>query len=241
MRFFLGVHHPNWLAQTAVPLFVSRRRLVGYKTLPRARGPWCLDSGGFSELNLHGTWTVDWMTYIREVRRYSQIGRLYWAAQQDWMCEPFMLAKTGLTVREHQKRTVENYLLLVEHAPDLPWKPVLQGWQLSDYHDHLDQFREAGVDSVAFGLGSVCRRQATSEIEEIVNSLTGAGLRLHGFGVKTLGLARYAHLLESSDSMSWSFTGRRSAPIEGHTHKNCANCLEFALGWREKLLENLQA
>jgi hypothetical protein len=28
----------------------------------------------------------------------------------DWMCEPFMLAKTGLSVREHQQRTVTNYL-----------------------------------------------------------------------------------------------------------------------------------
>ena len=56
--FYLGTHHPSWLRKTDVPLFVSRRRLAGLKTLPRARGPWALDSGGFQELILHGEWTV---------------------------------------------------------------------------------------------------------------------------------------------------------------------------------------
>ena len=46
------------------------------------------------------------------------------------MCEPFMLAKTGLTVAEHQARTVANYLELRSLAPELPFVPVLQGWSL---------------------------------------------------------------------------------------------------------------
>jgi hypothetical protein len=54
------------------------------------------------------------------VRRYrDEIGSLDWAAPQDWMCEPFILAKTGLSVREHLRRTVADYLRLTELAPDL--------------------------------------------------------------------------------------------------------------------------
>lgn len=34
MRFFLGTHHPAWLARTDVPLFVSHHRLAGRRTLP---------------------------------------------------------------------------------------------------------------------------------------------------------------------------------------------------------------
>jgi hypothetical protein len=53
------------------------------------------------------------------VRRYrDEIGCLDWAAPQDWMCEPFILAKTGLSVREY-RRTVASYLRLTELAPDL--------------------------------------------------------------------------------------------------------------------------
>jgi hypothetical protein len=52
VRFWLGTHMPNWLDETATPLFVSHRRLAKRRRLPRARGPWALDSGGFTELNL---------------------------------------------------------------------------------------------------------------------------------------------------------------------------------------------
>jgi hypothetical protein len=48
------------------------------------------------------------------------------------MCEPFMLAKTGLTVAEHQVRAVTNYLELRGLAPDLPFVPLLQGWSRDD-------------------------------------------------------------------------------------------------------------
>ena len=82
-----------------MPLFLSRRRLAGRKTLPRARGPWALDSGGYTELSTFGRWTVTVDQYIREVREYaSQIGNLRFAVSMDWMCEPWIVAKTGLTV-----------------------------------------------------------------------------------------------------------------------------------------------
>jgi hypothetical protein len=45
VRFWLGTHKPGWLARTEVPLFVSHRTLGGRRELPRARGPWALDSG----------------------------------------------------------------------------------------------------------------------------------------------------------------------------------------------------
>src|SRR5688572_22878073 len=113
MIFYLGTHQPHWLARTAAPLFVSARRLRDRKSLPRALGPWALDSGGFSELKLFGTWTVTARQYAAEVRRWrDEIGNLEWAAPQDWMCEPFMLAKTGYTVYQHQQFTVNNFLTL---------------------------------------------------------------------------------------------------------------------------------
>ena len=50
---------------------------------------------------------------------------------------------------------------------------------------------------------------------EIVAALSGLGLRLHGFGVKTLGPAAYADHLPSADSLAWNFDTRYARPLPG--------------------------
>lgn len=241
----LGSHVPSWLGTVDVPLFVSRHRLAPRKTFPRALGPWALDSGGFSELSLRGTWTITPKQYVGEVRRFSdEIGKMEWAAAQDWMCEPFILKQTGFSVHEHQRRTVCNYLTLRDMAPEVPWVPVLQGWQHDDYLRHVEMYDRAGVDLPALpivGLGSVCRRQHTGEVEWLIRQLASDyGLRLHGFGFKTLGLERVADALTSADSMAWSLAARHDDAMPGCSHANCANCSRYALEWRRKLLERIE-
>jgi len=58
MRFYLGTHAAGWLAHLNVPLFVSHRRLKRLKRLPVSVTPWALDSGGYTELRLHGGWQL---------------------------------------------------------------------------------------------------------------------------------------------------------------------------------------
>ncbi len=245
--FFLGTHHPGWLAHLDVPLFISARRLRLCKKLPRAMGVWSCDSGGFSELKLFGEWRTSPKQYVREVRLWwDEVSKLEFAAIQSWMAEPFMLEKTGLSVQEHQRRTITSYLELRDLAPELPWLPVLQGWEVRDYLDHLDQYARAGVNLAALplvGLGSVCRRQATAQVEGLIARLAlDGGLKLHVFGMKQRGLLRCQDMLASADSMAWSFAARHAPPLPGHEtrHKNCANCSEMALLWREKLLARLE-
>lgn len=240
--FYLGVHHPNWLASAGVPLFVSHRRLKDYKTLPRAVEHWALDSGGFSEISLLGKWETTPKDYVTAVRRYdNEIGHLGWAAPQDWMCEPDMLTKTGLTVAEHQSRTVHNFIELQNRwGDDSPFMPVLQGWTADDYLRCMDLYNTKGIDLEAFpmvGVGSVCRRQATGEIGMIFSTvLKHQDLLIHGFGVKLRGLQEYGHLLNSADSMAWSYDARRTTPLDGCTsHKSCSNCLKYAMQWRLKV------
>jgi hypothetical protein len=253
-EFYLGTHLPNWLAKASTPpLFISHRRLARYRRLPHARTRWALDSGGFSELSMYGQWRTSPADYVDAVYRYvAQIGRLEWAAPQDWMCEPVMLARTGLSVPEHQHRTVANFLelqaLWKQRQDDYPWRrhlscpfvPVLQGWTLKDYWRCVDLYDQAGIQLSRYrlvGLGSICRRQATGEIGMIVRSL-GAVLPLHGFGCKTAGLARYGRWLASADSMAWSVAGRRKSGCTPG-HRSEANCLRYALAWRERVLAAL--
>ena len=240
MRFYLGAHQPAWLADSTVPLFVSHSRLLGRKALPRAAAPWALDSGGFTELSVHGGWRSSAKAYATAVQRYAdEIGRLDWAAPQDWMCEPQVVAKTGLSVAEHQRRTIANLVELRSLAPELPIVPVLQGWTSHDYVRHVEAYSAAGIDLASeplVGLGTVCRRQATVSIALIVSMLRDMGVaRLHGFGVKAQGLAMVAGQLASADSLAWSLRGRNEPGCEpGHATE--ANCRSFALSWREELL-----
>lgn len=243
MRFYLGTHmvsQPWW--DIGMPLFVSRRRLSQRRNLPQASAPWALDSGGFTELDKYGGWVTTEDEYVAEVVRYrDEIGMLEWAAPQDWMCEPFMVEKTGLSVEEHQRRTVANFLRLRDRLGPLV-VPVLQGWELPDYLRCAIRYEAAGIDLASepvVGLGSVCRRQDMAVAGTIVRELASHGIALHGFGVKVTGVRLYGDALASSDSMAWSYGGRRNKGRCPEGRSSCANCLHHALSWRERLLASL--
>jgi hypothetical protein len=245
--YYLTTHHPGWLWDPAAdfPLFVSHRRLMTYRTLRPATHGWALDSGAYTELSLHGHWTIGAREYAGAVARYDRdIGRLEWAATQDWLCGPPVLARTGQTVEEHQQRTVANFLELQALWPEYsdsesPFMPPLQGWTLAQFERCAEIYLASGVqleDYPIVGLGSIAARSDTPEVEAIVRTFTPS-LALHGFGVKVKGLLRYGRRLTSADSLAWSYQARRLPPMPGHTaHINCANCLPYAAQWRRHLL-----
>ena len=243
MEFYLGTHIPSWLSRFTIPMFISGTKLYERKTLPRAIAPWCLDSGAFSEIATHGKWTILESEYASFADRCAEeIGLLQWVAPMDWMCEPDMLLKTGLSIDEHQKCTTENVVNLRE-LTDVPVIPVLQGWHLEDYLGHVEQYRQAGIfleSEPTVGLGSVCRRQNTTYAEAIVAHLARLGISLHAFGFKLTGLRTTGHLLKSADSMAWSFNARMNPPLPNHTHKSCAQCFDWALQWRKKALNAIR-
>jgi hypothetical protein len=241
--FYLGAHMPSWLTDTPYPLFVSHRRLVDRhpRTLPRARCRWVLDSGAFTEVAQHHRFTTTPAEYVAAIRRYhDDVGLLEWAAPQDHMCESWVLARSEIanTVAAAQQWTIDNYLTLSALDSPVPIVPVLQGQTVGDYVVHAAMYAAAGIDLEAeplVGVGSVCRRQATTEITEIIAVLSQSH-RLHGFGVKTTGIARYGSMLTSADSMAWSYRGRRIRPCPRHGLTSCANCRHHADEWRANAL-----
>jgi hypothetical protein len=201
-----------------------RRLLTRKKPLV---GEWLLDSGGFSELNLCGKYTVSLGDYVRVIERMGPD----FAFCQDWMCEEKILRKTGKSVREHQDLTLRSYLALEQEIGEKAL-PVLQGYDAWDYLRHMENYCAAGVFGKLFGLGSVCGRSRLDEPEKIVGALNNyfPGVRLHGFGLKVTAFKRALLVrgLESADSMAWSYSARKAG--EG------SNNLEFALEWREKVV-----
>lgn len=248
MKFYLGTDRPNWLWEhgTRHPLFVSRRTIAKYRNLKPATTRWALDSGGFTELNLYGEWQTTPHRYVAQIQRYAdQLGGLDFAAPQDWMCEPEVLRRTGLTVEEHQRRTTYNYLTLRTLSPTLPIIPVLQGWHPDDYRRHLDQYTAAGIDLTKphrVGIGTVCRRADLGPMQQLIAELSDHGIALHGFGIKRDGLPTLGHYLASADSLAWSFAARKARrPLCGETHRarTCNHCRTWANAWADDTLRNV--
>lgn len=245
-ELYLGTHEPSWLGRSPLPLFLSIERARRFGRRAALNG-WALDSGGYTRLHLGG-WTTSPAEYLEAVYRLDdRCPGMRWAAPQDWMCEPSALAATGRTVDQHQRLTVDNFLEL--HAIDERRLiiPAVQGWAPGDHERCVDLYTDAGVDLRAFplvGVGTICRRQDTSEIHGIVRALRSHGLRMHGFGVKSGGIERYGHLLTSADSLAWSYRARRAAgdgtpPLCGGSHRSCANCYAWAHAWHARIADRI--
>jgi len=261
VEFFLGTDNPAWLRISPVPLFVSHSRLRRIKGDGGGRAivDWALDSGAFTDITTHGRFLTSPADYVKAVRKYrDNFGRMQFASIQDFMSEPHVLKITGLTVEEHRKRTVQSYLTLRDLAPEIPWCPVVQGWQPDDYRRTIELYDKNGVNLERLpivGVGSVCRRQGTAQAVGILRAVLHEipQARLHGFGFKTQGLMLAKDLLVSADSMAWSVKARREGIcLPGHSHpsapnskevflrkkghQKCSSCIEFAIRWRNSML-----
>lgn len=224
---WLGALEPWWAWEGAAAgrVILSARRILrrrsgGRGRLRRADVPVFIDSGAFSEVSQRGGWewpAHDFAGFVGNAA--AELGTVEHVGIQDWMCEPHILALTGLSLEEHQRRTVDSFLELRRLAPALPWVPTLQGMSSADYLRCAQMYRDVGVEldeHPLVGLGSVCRRSRSREIEAVIREVK-AGLpervRLHGYGVKSEGSLLACWGLASLDSMAWS---RRARGLEAN-------------------------
>jgi hypothetical protein len=173
---------------------------------------WLLDSGAFSQLMRHGRFIMSPEQYLEQIERWSRCGTLLAAVCQDWMCEPFALAKTGKTIDEHQDLTVASYGALTQWSARI--MPVLQGERPDQYVKHIQKYGSLLAPNTWCGVGSICKRNGNPfAVEDVLSAIKQMrpDLRLHGFGLKVQSLERSTvrSLLYSADSMSWSYAGRR--------------------------------
>jgi hypothetical protein len=219
-RFFVGLHQPSDAWQFPF-CCISINRIRGRRK-PIDCAEVLVDSGAFTELNLYGRYRHSVSEYAIELHRLHTAGvvKIAAAVAQDYMCEPFMLAKTGLTIADHQRLTIERYDALVAELDRLfcgkcpfPVMPVLQGYAPDDYVRHLVAYGDRLKPGMWVGVGSVCKRNGAPEkIVEVLEAIKAVrpDLRLHGFGVKFTALKHSGvrDLLATADSMAWSFAAR---------------------------------
>jgi hypothetical protein len=213
MLFYVGLddpyncqHFPR--ACVSINRLRTRKKPLGTKIL--------LDSGAFTELHHYGAYRHSPSEYANSIRRLvnDRIADIEIAVSQDYMCEPFMLAKTGLTIPDHQHMTIERYDALILNAPVMIM-PVLQGYKSSDYVRHIGQYGNRLLERMWVGVGSVCKRNGNPQaVVDVLDAIKRErpDLRLHGFGVKltALGHSGVRELLHSADSMAWSYHARKN-------------------------------
>lgn len=213
LRFFVGLHQPSD-ARHFDAAFISVNRLRRRKG-PFQVGDWIMDSGAFTEISTHGHYRHGVEEYAAEIRRWARNGTLLAAVSQDWMCEPWIVAKTGLSVHEHQRLTIERYDALLAEMTGVYILPVLQGYAPADYVAHLAMYGDRLARGQWVGVGSVCKRNGDpKQVAAVLLAIKGArpDLQLHGFGLKTTALADplVRSLLATADSMAWSFHARKN-------------------------------
>ena len=115
-----------------------------------------------------------------------------------------------MTIKDHQRLTIENYdnlLLALKGKDHPPILPVLQGYATDDYLSHLEDWGSRLTENMWVGVGSICKRNGKPE--EIIKvilplKLARPDLKLHGFGVKKKSLMNPIiwDILYSADSQA---------------------------------------
>lgn len=211
MHFYVGLHNVSHAR-------FFYRCMISYNVLRNRRSPvlsddWIMDSGAFTEVARNGGFRDGPELYVETVNRLAENGGMSAAVTQDWMCEPFVVEKTGLTVREHQKRTVDRYVHIASLA-NVYIMPVIQGYEPEEYAQCVEDYGEILTNGMWVGVGSVCKRSGKPEqITRVLRAIHAErpDLRLHGFGVQLRALKNsdVREELATADSMAWSFNARR--------------------------------
>jgi hypothetical protein len=236
VRFFVGLHHPH-VAGNFDSAFISVNVIRNRKG-PFPANDWIMDSGAFSTILTHGGYPHPVSEYADQIRRWKNNGKLLAAVAQDYMCEPDMLKKTGLTVADHQRLTIERYDALVAEDTGVYIMPVLQGYSPKEYVSHIRQYGDRLKPGMWVGVGSVCKRNTNlMAIWRVLDAIKEErpDLLLHGFGLKKTSLQEpiIRDLLHTADSMAWSFAARR----EGRN----ANDWREAKAFVENIAERIEA
>ena len=193
-----------------------------------------IDPQAFQILKLFGCYPDPVATYAELLKHICTLCVVDSATSEDWMCESFMLERTGLNKETHQRLTIERYDELLAYAPPCYIMPVLQGYKPNVFVAHIRAYGyrlnptcddETGKWIGPWvGVGSVCKRNA--DIDKIAEVLIAIkterpDLRLHGFGVKTTALqsALIRSLLHTTDSMAWSFAARKQGRDANDWHE----------------------
>jgi hypothetical protein len=180
---------------------------------------WFLDSGGFTALNKWGDYPFSPDEYLSLIERDNPSI----AASMDYPCEPDISRESLLSNDDRIVATVQYAKYLTDRDPRVV--PVIQGYEIDEYHECIRLMKRAGVPLHRVAIGSLCRRQRTQEIASLAWNLRLLlpQSSIHGFGIKISAL-RHPEVWACFDSIDtnaweWWIRGRKMNGIINLTDK----------------------
>ena len=196
---------------------------------PVANRPLVCDSGGFLAHQRFGGFPYS----VDQLADWASDWQADWCATPDYPCEP------ELAQGEVQRRlelTVERAAEALQRRPDVPWRPVLQGWALPDYLRCWELYAKAGITPKA--VGTLCRRNKAKQIAQIMAGIQAErpGFRYHLFGVKLSALkeAPIRQTAASLDTAAWSMDGAHDKDAPGGRYISAATARAHGYASRSK-------
>ena len=198
------------------PLPYLPRVMLSFNMLRKIKMPWkidipfMMDSGAFSVILKYGKYPFTPEEYASGIEKWHP--DIAWT--YDYPCEPSIRQRFGYNPTQAQLMTNANTIRLRD-TYGLPVQSVIQGWRIPDYLNNIDKLKEEGLLTERIGIGSICRRGKTAEINRVIRYIKRempGWVKLHGFGVKTSILKTEARrYLTSGDSTSWNMEMRMYA------------------------------
>ncbi len=185
---------------------VSVNSAMGRRLDLRSKSQSWVDSGAFQIIKARGYFPFGDGLYASWV---GAMGPKFFT-QLDWPCEPAVLAKTGLSVEEHQRRSLQSANTLASsEVGDAVLVPTIQGWTVEQYLAAAENLEKIGLWRSYMAIGSVCRRNQAAAVVAVITALRefSPNTRYHGFGVKSS--PKILKLIWSCDSFAWRFAAWR--------------------------------
>ena len=166
-----------------------------------------LDSGGYSFFSYYPDYPFTIEEYINLANIIKDQSGITRVVTLDYPCEPDINRSRVSTNEERIQKTVSNAVECIQYDETIPWLPVIQGYTIDEYLYCVDLYKDAGITSDYWAIGSICSRKGFPyKIRRIITTLSEAlQSKIHAFGIslKYLYDPQIFNNIYSSDSAAW--------------------------------------
>ncbi len=200
-----------------------------------------VDSGGYPKTmkKWGGEYPTSDSDYLDYVEKYEP--KLF--ALRDYPCEKSLLRDLNRTVEDHQEKTLERHINLLEERNERSLKSepvaVLQGRSPNDYVKCIELFKDHSVLTDYIGIGTLCGRSVNDVIRKVVKTVRNQlpDKKIHAFGVKgdALEILSIYRKLDSADSLAYDDNNATFPRVSGTQRKSFRDCVLSYLSMKRRI------
>ena len=174
-----------------------------------------LDSGGYSFFSSYPDYPFSIEDYVGLVNLIKDQSGITRVVTLDYPCEPDINRSRVSTNEERIQKTVSNAVECFQYDETIPWLPVIQGYTIDEYLYCVDLYKEVGITSDYWAIGSICSRKGfPHKIRRIITTIADiVPHKIHAFGLSLTYLydPQIFNNIYSSDSAAWVYGATKMA------------------------------